>query len=301
VRFTLVGAGGAGSRRAAAEAYRHLLGVVLEITELLESGSPEDSPDAYPPGNLDVAVYPWTGRKRFRDGATPGATLGKDECNSGVTFRYDGGGVSVLVYRKEEAVKVLIHELLHAYGVGEWAGRDAKVSEHLRGSCGVPLDRIGPLKTTEVVVECFAVCLAAARVSRLTGEPLSGIIGRCSAFGARQGRAVLDILCGGARQETAAYQYHYLKAHVLRRLASDGDSARALAEDGRIPSRESTRGYLLSVPAHGNSPSRTAAARGAPPGAEGAVLSLRMIPRSAEEPVPGLAPASSSRDETVAP
>ena len=292
VRFTLVNACGIGAGDGAGDAYRQFLDVLLEVTALLESGNPEDSPDAFPPGNLDVAVYPWTARKRYKRGPVTGsdsapAPLGQDECNSGVTIHYDNGGVSILVYRKEEAVKVLVHELLHAYGVGEWLARDARVASHLARVCAP--GRLGNLMVNETAVECFAVCLASARVSRMTGEPLAGVLARCCAYGANQSRAVLEILHGGARQETAAYEYHVLKTHVLHRLAVDLDASQALSESGRIPSRDAVRGYFLSFPYHGNCDNTGPRHNPRSGGQAGAVVTLRMIPRGAEELVRGLA------------
>jgi hypothetical protein len=60
-----------------------------------------------------------------------GEIVTPDHVNTGLNVRYSGGRVVVLVFRKEEAIKTLFHEILHAYGVGDWCNRDPEV---LRGS-----------------------------------------------------------------------------------------------------------------------------------------------------------------------
>jgi hypothetical protein len=50
---------------------------------------------------------------------TPGEPLDKEHVNGGVTsFHPDGTPESIIVFRREDACKVLVHELLHFFGVG---------------------------------------------------------------------------------------------------------------------------------------------------------------------------------------
>lgn len=75
-----------------------------------------------------------------------GGGLDPVHVNGGVTWRArDGTTADVLVFRREDAVKVLVHELLHAHGWGESISPDthagAEAGRALALACGV---RRGP-------------------------------------------------------------------------------------------------------------------------------------------------------------
>lgn len=59
----------------------------------------------------------------------PGAEIGSEHMNSGVTT-FSGGSARVLVYRREDLLKTLIHEMLHVRGVGDWMHDDPIVIRH---------------------------------------------------------------------------------------------------------------------------------------------------------------------------
>lgn len=92
----------------------------------------------------------------------PGAALGPRHVNGGVTWRaLDGASADVLVFRREDAVKVLVHELLHAHRWG--ASLDDRAGDSagraLASACGV---RRGTVALEEACVEA-AACEVAAR------------------------------------------------------------------------------------------------------------------------------------------
>jgi hypothetical protein len=85
---------------------------MLDTVSLLRAATPSAS---HPPGMLQVVFMP-SARTRSLPCARY-APLMPDNVNGGVTFRRVP--VQVLVFRAEDACKVLVHELLHAFGWGD--------------------------------------------------------------------------------------------------------------------------------------------------------------------------------------
>ena len=65
---------------------------------------------------------------------------GPANVNTGYTPGHFDGQRSVLIYRREEALKTVAHEILHCYGFGDWANHDPEVI----GSCHSAADEMGP-------------------------------------------------------------------------------------------------------------------------------------------------------------
>tara|TARA_E500000178_G_scaffold306339_1_gene318426 strand:- start:5971 stop:7056 length:1086 start_codon:yes stop_codon:yes gene_type:complete len=69
-------------------------------------------------GKLEIHIYPSDFKKEFP--LELGDTLDVENINSGVSTSYGNTGFKkIVIYRNEEMMKVLVHELLHAYGYGD--------------------------------------------------------------------------------------------------------------------------------------------------------------------------------------
>lgn len=170
-------------------------------------------PDPLRPASLDVTVYLWNGRKLLLpedDGIAP------RNANTGVTSReLATGHARVLVYRREEAVKTLVHELLHAYRFGDWANEDAEMQERVRALAGAKRLRVASdeaLKPTEALVDAMAV--------RMTEHLFGGRSwGDCLRHAERlAARLVARCACDGGewRQTTGAFEYYCVKTLLMR-------------------------------------------------------------------------------------
>ena len=117
------------------------------------------------PRTLDVTLYLWDGKKSLP--ARAGAEIGIDHINTGVTsWAYDGS-CKVLVYRREDLDKTIVHELLHCYGIGNWCNDDAIVQSLCRDKASD--HRLATrLLPTESVVDALAIYIT----SDMKGVPL---------------------------------------------------------------------------------------------------------------------------------
>ena len=69
-------------------------------------------------GQLEIHLYPTKFKKCFPN--MMGSLLDVDNINSGVTTSYSYINFQkIVIFRNEELMKVLVHELLHAYGYGD--------------------------------------------------------------------------------------------------------------------------------------------------------------------------------------
>lgn len=169
--------------------------------------------DPQRPSSLDVTVYLWKGRKVLSqedDGITP------RNANTGVTTRdMVTGNARVLVYRKEEAVKTLVHEMLHAYHFADWANEDLEMQELVRAllrSKRLRMASTESLKPTEAMVDAMAV--------RITEHLFGGCTwDHCLKYAERLAeRLVARCACAGGewRQSTGAFEYYCVKPLLMR-------------------------------------------------------------------------------------
>lgn len=218
VRLTLVDPG--------AETTVSLLGMGRWLSALRSAVSFVDSLCGAAPERpcaVDVLVYLWDGEKVL---LADEREISSKNANTGVSTVDSRGRAGVLVYRKEEAVKTLVHELLHVFGVGAWANDDSEVqaacSAMFRGSglirgSGLSSDGSGLSSTwsaTEAIVDALAIRLTVhlfggcswedcvAHAERLSRR----LVGRCLASG------------GVWKQSTSAFEYYCVKPALMRRM-----------------------------------------------------------------------------------
>ena len=194
-------------------AWLHVFTLVVSRIDELFNG------DGVPrPASIDAVVYLGGAKKAMAaDGGD--AALTPSSCNSGVTTRDMGtGGARVLVYRKEESVKTLIHEVMHAYGFGDWADADAEVLNACRGladAMGVRVISERGLFPSEALVDAMAIRISVdlfggatwdecvSHATRLRDKLVSWCASRC------QGRWL---------QTTPAFEYYCVKPTIMKNL-----------------------------------------------------------------------------------
>ncbi len=172
------------------------------------------------PGRLlPITVCLTDARKEIaaRAGAAPHRLTG-DLINSGVTFLDAAGRVMhVLVFRREECVKVLVHELIHAYGLDFPSpnnSRGPKLSETFTEAAATLLHALFVAGTREearrllAMEQAHARCVA-DRVARLAGYPDHVA---CARDNGVDGPVKFV-------QTTHAYEYYVLRAVLLNAAA----------------------------------------------------------------------------------
>lgn len=222
-------------------------------------------PDPLRPASLDVTLYLWNERKLLLaddDGISP------RNANTGVTTRdMANGHARILVYRKEEAIKTLVHEMLHAYHFGDWANEDSDMQDLVRSFITKKQLRMAStesLKPTEALVDAMAVRLTVHLFGGRTWEECleycerlaERLVTRCAGHG------------GEWRQSTGAFEYYCVKPLLMRGM---NEFIEAHLSGLQRPDKAKVRALL--VPSQEYSRSRVVHKRRAP-----AAMCLRMTP-----------------------
>lgn len=184
--------------------------VVQTITAAVDNLS---GPDPLRPSSLDVTLYLWSGRKWLQPDDD---VISPRNANTGVTIRdLATGNTRILVYRNEEAVKTLVHEMLHAYRFGDWANEDDEMHELVMSLASAKrLRMVSPegMKPTEALVDALAI--------RLTEHLFGGRSwDECFRHAERLSeRLVARCLRSGGewRQSTGAFEYYCVKPVLMR-------------------------------------------------------------------------------------
>jgi hypothetical protein len=160
------------------------------------------------------------GAKRM---AQPARPLAPVDVNSGVTW-FVGGRVHVLVYRREEATKVLVHELVHALGIDRFSPEFEAAGVRLAARHGV-VSRV-PVRLNETYTELLASYVHVTLRTALAGDdPLAlpgAIDRRLRAMKRHFERQAHKIMCahysdGTLLQDTHVFEYYVVKAALFRR------------------------------------------------------------------------------------
>ena len=166
------------------------------------------------PRAVDVTVYLWDGVKVLLPDERQ---ISSTNANTGVSTVDSRGRAAVLVYRREEALKTLVHELLHAFRVGAWADDDPEV----QSACSAMFRGLGLIgsstrtwSASEAIVDALAIRLAVHLFGGCSWEDCLAhaeglsrrLVGRCLASG------------GIWRQSTSAFEYYCVKPALMRRM-----------------------------------------------------------------------------------
>jgi hypothetical protein len=162
---------------------------------------------------LTLWIYPSPMKKRV---SMRGVPLGRNEVNSGVTYRAGGW---IHIFRREELLKVLIHELLHFYGRDindtPWVD-DHAVGVSTAGTCR-------PVLLNEAYTEAVALLMHTFYSSTTSGKSFRDLLerelrhSRCMYYLVLYHydiRTIADLarLC----QHTNVVSYYLIKYHLVR-------------------------------------------------------------------------------------
>jgi hypothetical protein len=109
------------------------------------------------PASIDLTVYLWDQKKTLLE---DDVSIDVRTANSGFTIISSAGCATVFVFREEESLKTLMHEILHCYDFGNWANTDEEVLDLCEGA----LEQTGVkvscrLKPAEAIVDAMAIKL----------------------------------------------------------------------------------------------------------------------------------------------
>lgn len=189
----------------AKEWFNAIKAIASRVDEL--SGKDPDRPAC-----MDFTVYLWDSKKQL---ANADSDIGSCDANTGLNTRYSmSGNAKIMVYRREEAVKTLVHEILHAYQLGEWANDDDKVQESCRvvasnnGIVGLANARFAP---AEAIVDAMAI--------RITVDLFGGCTWQeCVQHAERLAKQLVAQRGARWRQCTNAFEYYILKPVIMSKM-----------------------------------------------------------------------------------
>lgn len=216
------------------------IGTVMRVVETVDRQCHvrDASATAMPrrPASIMFTIYLWDEKKRLP--AKRGEMLSKDACNTGMCTRYPADGrCEIIVYRREDAVKTLIHEVLHAYHVADWCNEDAAIllyAAQLGARLLAPPNAV--YQPAETVVDAVAM--------RLYHKMFRGAWGAVVMRSDALRRRVLRHFAGaGWRQDTPALEYLVLR-HAL--IAQPSLMRAAFANGFQNPKRNIIRNAFLN-------------------------------------------------------
>lgn len=205
---------------------RRFLPTLLACVEMLEKAAVEAGIDRMHRKVVDVTYVAHPARRELPP--QPGTPILPEHVNGGVTFMGTG---RVLVYRREDACKVLIHELLHLYGYDRLLRYDHEAEAGLMRVLGVAQLQQGSgggtahFGLSECYVDALACYLHAfTNVSRrATVVDLEAVDSHLSAAAARillhygrKPRALLHPPVPVMTEGTHACSYYLCKAALWR-------------------------------------------------------------------------------------
>lgn len=175
------------------------------------------------PINFRVIFYLSEEKKKFeKDKLFKQELIRSDNVNSGVTFFYSDLPL-IVIYRKEELLKVLIHELLHMYRTHPIDQYDNYYDDFCKNNWKI--QRTGPLNLYEAYVEVFAViihsCLYAYKIhkNKTNIKHVKYVLEKEK----RYSKSIYDDICSlqrdnYLREDTNVFAYFYIKYALLQNL-----------------------------------------------------------------------------------
>lgn len=166
---------------------------------------------------FDLILFGSTSRKYF-----PCKThdITANNVNSASTTFYGDDKITIRIYRKEELIKVMIHELIHVSGL------ERAISNNLQKIFNVSSD----LLIGEAIVEALATFINCSIYSIMNNENINDIVKKEIEFGYLQTAKILDHFnftsindfleskTKKINQTTAVFEYHILKTILLMKL-----------------------------------------------------------------------------------
>ncbi len=181
--------------------------------------------------SLRVVLMPVRAPKRLPK--KPGMVLGVNEVNSGYAWKVPGRGehCTIVVYRKEDLNKVLIHEMVHCWDL-DFKRYDPRIDRFYATQYNLRLHEkavvhpFNKLALNEAFTEVIACYLHAAVYVLFTGSSRTNKEAALSKALSREGRHYIDVASKvmaylatpGATQGTHAFAYYVCKAAMFRNL-----------------------------------------------------------------------------------
>lgn len=168
--------------------------------------------DPFRPASIDMVIYLWNKPKRL---SCDSASIDSSHANTGVTIHNPNGTSRILVYRKEEAVKTVIHELLHAFRFGDWANSDPELMrrvKNLAAGFGFKLTSTVPIRPTEALVDTMAIRIAVHLFRKCTWDD-------CVDYAKRVRNKLMHAFQGSDWvQSTHAFEYYVVKCELMTNI-----------------------------------------------------------------------------------
>lgn len=167
------------------------------------------------PACVEINVYLWRGKKVLLPRSDP---ISPSNCNTGVTVREPGGKATIMVFREEEAVKTIVHEILHAYRLGDWAASDTDMLSRCEGIQrreGVRVTSGVGICPTEAIVDAVAVKIVS---DVFGGRPWVDCVRHAERVSRRLMERCVRDFGGEWKQSTHAFEYYCVKPYFMRRI-----------------------------------------------------------------------------------
>lgn len=147
-----------------------------------------------------------------------GSPIGVQHINGGYAFV---GRPDVVVYRTEDAEKVLLHELIHVFGIdSEFMGhKSAAMERRLAADYGIKVLRGNTVCANEFFVETLACYMHAHLVAARTGAPLDRVLTEASLHYIDIAHAVaehFESAPDGHVEDTSAFSYAICRAALFQ-------------------------------------------------------------------------------------
>ncbi|AUF82295.1 hypothetical protein TetV_203 [Tetraselmis virus 1] len=169
-----------------------------------------DSPER--PCSLDILIYQSNEKKTLKNNQDK--ILPKNANTGLMTRDTKTGKVQITIFRIEECLKTLAHELLHSYMYSDWLNVDDDI-QHICYDCcnslGISIDQ--RLKPTEAMVDCMAIKLIDNLFCGSSWE-------ECRKFAFKKASELYSIANNKSKwkQHTAAFEYYCLKPLMMERI-----------------------------------------------------------------------------------
>lgn len=180
---------------------------------------------------VDVMVVPFDKPKQMPAEFTP---LSPEHVNSGLNVRYSQGPSYILVYRSEEMIKVLLHEVMHHYQM-DWydPGHDELMLQHIQSYVPLASPRLGLNEVyNDTMCVLFLSAIKVFRSARKMTLPAfralhSRAVAAARAHARKQACGILRYYSKGSLHDAGAlsekshvFSYYFGKAIVLSDLAA---------------------------------------------------------------------------------
>jgi hypothetical protein len=174
---------------------------------------------------VNITLYLTNLKKTFP--SKDGVVLGEDNVNSGVTV-FDGDDRHIVIYRKEEIYKVLLHELIHAYQI-DFHRYDPEVDAYFMKTFGIdvqapaknPRNPLALFESYTETLACYGYVLTHTLFAN-DGTIPAGILEDAMRKELRHSVLVAAkvLRYGGLKENSHVFSYYIAKTALLANLGA---------------------------------------------------------------------------------